>query len=124
MSEITLTRDQYLEFEKIGLGAFAPLQDFMNEDDFRSVVERMRLDDGRAIPNFITQALRGEPLTIFGSGQQTRSFCYVSDLVDGLHRLLTSNLHRPVNLGNPIEWTGLQMAEAIRNLTDSKLEFV
>lgn len=91
---------------------------------FNTFGPRMRLDDGRAIPNFITQALRGEPLTIFGSGQQTRSFCYVSDLVDGLHRLLTSNLHRPVNLGNPIEWTVLQMAEAIRNLTDSKLEFV
>jgi len=91
---------------------------------FNTFGPRMRLDDGRAIPNFITQALRGEPLTIFGSGQQTRSFCYVSDLVDGLHRLLTSNLHRPVNLGNPVEWTVLQMAEAIRNLTDSKLEFV
>lgn len=91
---------------------------------FNTFGPRMRLDDGRAIPNFITQALRGEPLTIFGSGQQTRSFCYVSDLVDGLYRLLTSNLHRPVNLGNPIEWTVLQMAEAIRNLTDSKLEFV
>ncbi|TDI50457.1 MAG: SDR family oxidoreductase [Acidobacteria bacterium] len=91
---------------------------------FNTFGPRMRLDDGRAIPNFMTQALRGEPLTIFGSGQQTRSFCYVSDLVDGLHRLLTSNLHRPVNLGNPIEWTVLQMAEAIRNLTDSKLEFV
>ncbi|MCH7780376.1 MAG: SDR family oxidoreductase [Acidobacteria bacterium] len=91
---------------------------------FNTFGPRMRLDDGRAIPNFITQALRGEPLTIFGSGQQTRSFCYVSDLIDGLYRLLTSNLHRPVNLGNPIEWTVLQMAEAIRNLTDSKLEFV
>ncbi len=91
---------------------------------FNTFGPRMRLDDGRAIPNFMTQALRGEPLTIFGSGQQTRSFCYVSDLVDGLHRLLTSNLHRPVNLGNPVEWTVLQMAEAIRNLTDSKLEFV
>lgn len=91
---------------------------------FNTFGPRMRLDDGRAIPNFISQALRGEPLTIFGSGQQTRSFCYVSDLVDGLYRLLTSNLHRPVNLGNPIEWTVLQMAEAIRDLTDSKLEFV
>ncbi len=91
---------------------------------FNTFGPRMRLDDGRAIPNFITQALRGEPLTIFGSGKQTRSFCYVSDLVDGLYRLLVSDLHHPVNIGNPVEWTVRQMAEAIRDLTDPKLELV
>jgi dTDP-glucose 4,6-dehydratase len=91
---------------------------------FNTFGPRMRLNDGRAIPNFMTQALRGEALTIFGDGQQTRSFCFVSDLVDGLFRLLTSHLHNPVNIGNPIEWTVTQMAEAIRELTDPKLELV
>ena len=91
---------------------------------FNTFGPRMRLNDGRAIPNFITQALRGEPLTLFGDGQQTRSFCYVSDLVDGLYRLLCSDLHTPVNIGNPIEWTVQQMAEAVRELTDPKLELV
>jgi dTDP-glucose 4,6-dehydratase len=91
---------------------------------FNTFGPRMRLNDGRAIPNFITQALRGEPLTIFGSGEQTRSFCYVSDLVDGLWRLLASDLHHPVNIGNPVEWTVRQMAEAIRDLTDPELELV
>jgi len=91
---------------------------------FNTFGPRMRLNDGRAIPNFITQALRGEPLTLFGDGQQTRSFCYVSDLVDGLYRLLCSDLHAPVNIGNPIEWTVQQMAEAIRELTDPELELV
>jgi len=91
---------------------------------FNTFGPRMRLNDGRAIPNFITQALRGEPLTLFGDGQQTRSFCYVSDLVDGLYRLLCSDLHDPVNIGNPVEWTVQQMAEAIRELTDPELELV
>jgi dTDP-glucose 4,6-dehydratase len=91
---------------------------------FNTFGPRMRLNDGRAIPNFITQALRGEPLTLFGDGQQTRSFCYVSDLVDGLYRLLCSDLHTPVNIGNPVEWTVQQMAEAVRELTDPKLELV
>ena len=91
---------------------------------FNTFGPRMRLNDGRAIPNFITQALRGEQLTIFGDGKQTRSFCYVSDLVDGIYRLLASDLHSPVNIGNPVEWTVLQMAEAIRDLTDPDLELV
>ena len=91
---------------------------------FNTFGPRMRLNDGRAIPNFITQALRGEPLTLFGDGKQTRSFCYVSDLVDGIYRLLASDLHDPVNIGNPVEWTVLQMAEAIRELTDPELELV
>ena len=91
---------------------------------FNTFGPRMRLNDGRAIPNFITQALHGGPLTIFGTGRQTRSFCYVSDLVDGLYRLLTSDLHHPVNIGNPVEWTVRQMAEAIRDLIDPELELV
>jgi len=91
---------------------------------FNTFGPRMRLNDGRAIPNFITQALRGEALTIFGDGRQTRSFCHVSDLVDGLHKLMLSELHDPVNLGNPVEWTVRQMAEAIRELTDQTLELV
>ncbi len=91
---------------------------------FNTYGPRMRLNDGRAIPNFITQALRGEPLTLFGDGTQTRSFCYVSDLIDGIYRLLRSDLHDPVNIGNPDEWTVKQMAEAIRELTDPSLEFV
>jgi dTDP-glucose 4,6-dehydratase len=93
---------------------------------FNTFGPRMRLDDGRAIPAFITQALRGEPMTIFGNGQQTRSFCFVSDTIDGIFRLLQSDVAGPVNLGNPVEWTVQQMAEAIRQLagSDSTLEYM
>ena len=73
----------------------------------------MKLNDGRVVPAFLDQALRGEPLTIFGDGSQTRSFCYVSDLVDGLYRLLLSEEIYPVNLGNPREMTIREFAEAI-----------
>src|SRR5262245_51337513 len=83
---------------------------------FNTFGPRMRLEDGRAIPNFMLQALRGQPITVYGDGSQTRSFCFVDDLVDGIVRLLHSDLHEPVNLGNPEEWTVLQMAEAIRRL--------
>jgi dTDP-glucose 4,6-dehydratase len=86
---------------------------------FNTFGPRMRLADGRAIPNFITQALAGEPITVFGDGKQTRSFCYVDDLIDGVFKLLVSDLHDPVNIGNPEEWTVLQMAEAIRDLAGS-----
>jgi dTDP-glucose 4,6-dehydratase len=79
----------------------------------------MRLDDGRAVPNFICQALRGQPLTLYGEGQQTRSFCYINDLVDGLYRLLMSDAHEPVNLGNPTEITIAQLAEVVNQLTDN-----
>ena len=91
---------------------------------FNTFGPRMRLNDGRAIPNFMTQALRGDSMTIFGDGSQTRSFCYVSDLVEGLYRLLHSDLHLPVNIGNPIEWTVLQMAEAIKRLTGGTAELI
>ena len=86
---------------------------------FNTYGPRMKLDDGRVVPAFIGQALRGEPLTVFGDGSQTRSFCYVSDLVDGLCRLMLSDERYPVNLGNPCEMTVLQFAEQIRILTGS-----
>ena len=73
----------------------------------------MRLDDGRVLPNFMGQALRGEPLTVYGDGSQTRSFCYVEDLVDGIEKLLAVDFHEPVNLGNPIEVTILEFAHEI-----------
>ena len=80
---------------------------------FNTYGPRMRLDDGRALPNFMGQALRGEPLTVYGDGSQTRSFCYVSDLVDGIVRLLHADYHEPVNLGNPNEVTILEFAKEI-----------
>jgi dTDP-glucose 4,6-dehydratase len=91
---------------------------------FNTFGPRMRVHDGRAIPNFVVQALQGEPLTVYGSGDQTRSFCYVDDLVEGLWRLLNSDLTDPCNLGNPEEWTVRQMAETIRDLTGSSSEIV
>lgn len=92
---------------------------------FNTYGPRMRLDDGRALPAFVGQALRGEDLTVFGDGSQTRSFCYVSDLVDGIFRLLMSNEVDPVNVGNPAEITILQFAEEVLGLleTNSKITF-
>ena len=84
---------------------------------FNTYGPRMRLDDGRVVPSFIQQALLNEPLTIFGDGMQTRSFCYVDDLVDGIYRLLLSDEHLPVNIGNPEETTILEFAETINRLT-------
>lgn len=86
---------------------------------FNTYGPRMRLNDGRVVPNFVDQALRGEPLTVYGDGQQTRSFQYVSDLVDGLVRLVVSDYHEPVNIGNPVELTILQFAEVVNQLTDN-----
>jgi len=86
---------------------------------FNTYGPRMRDHDGRAIPNFIDQALKGEPITVYGDGSQTRSFCYVSDLVDGIYKLMNSDLNEPVNIGNPNEMTILQLAEHIINLTNS-----
>ena len=86
---------------------------------FNTYGPRMQLNDGRVVPAFIDQALRGEPLTVFGDGSQTRSFCYVDDLVDGLYRLAFSDERYPVNLGNPDEMTILEFAERIRRLTGS-----
>jgi dTDP-glucose 4,6-dehydratase len=87
---------------------------------FNTYGPRMRINDGRAIPNFIKQALRGEDLTAYGNGSQTRSFCYVSDLIDGIYRLLMSDLNDPVNIGNPIEMSIKQMAEKILQATSSR----
>ena len=84
---------------------------------FNTFGPRMRLDDGRVVPQLVSQALRGEPLTVFGDGSQTRSFCYVDDLIEGLYRLLMSDQTGPVNLGNPAETTILEFAEKIRALS-------
>jgi dTDP-glucose 4,6-dehydratase len=85
----------------------------------------MRLNDDRVVPNFAAQALRGEPITVYGDGSQTRSFCYVADLVEGIVRLLRSDYDKgPVNIGNPMEVTILQFAERIKALTGSKSEIV
>ncbi len=91
---------------------------------FNSYGERMRLNDGRVLPNFMYQALMGEPLTVYGTGDQTRSFQYVSDLVEGIWRLLPLDYPEPVNLGNPAEITILEFAEEIRKLAGSKSEIV
>jgi dTDP-glucose 4,6-dehydratase len=86
---------------------------------FNTYGPRMRVNDGRAVPTFISQALRGEPLTIFGDGLQTRSFCYISDLVDGIVRLMQSDLNEPVNIGNPHEMTVEAIARTIIEMTGS-----
>ena len=91
---------------------------------FNTYGPRMRLNDGRVVPNFIAQALKGEPLTVYGDGSQTRSFCFVSDLVEGIARLLRSDYSDPVNCGNPIETTILEFAERIKALTKSPSEIV
>ena len=89
---------------------------------FNTYGPRMRLDDGRVLPAFISQALRGEPLSIFGDGSQTRSFCYVDDLVEGIYRLLLSDYVQPVNIGNPDEITIREFAEEICKLTGAELK--
>jgi dTDP-glucose 4,6-dehydratase len=93
---------------------------------FNTYGERMRVNDGRVVPAFISQALRNEPLTVFGDGSQTRSFCYVSDLIEGIYRLLMSDEANPTNVGNPNEMTVLQFAEEIKRLTGSNapIEFL
>jgi dTDP-glucose 4,6-dehydratase len=87
---------------------------------FNTYGSRMRLDDGRVLPNFVGQALRGEPLTVYGDGSQTRSFCHVDDLVDGIEKLLFADFHEPVNLGNPDEVTILEFAREILALSGSR----
>ena len=84
---------------------------------FNTYGERMRVNDGRVVPAFISQALRNEPLTVFGDGSQTRSFCYYSDLIEGIYRLLMSDEAQPTNIGNPSEMTVLQFAQEIKRLT-------
>jgi len=91
---------------------------------FNTYGPRMRLNDGRAIPNFVYQALTGRPLTVYGDGSQTRSFCYVSDMIEGLWRLLKTGVAQPINLGNPKEMTILELAKKVRELVGSKDEIV
>lgn len=91
---------------------------------FNTFGPRMRKNDGRAVPAFISQALAGEPITVFGDGSQTRSLCYIDDLVDGLERLLFTDYHWPVNLGNPGELTVLELAQLIKELTGSSSPIV
>ena len=91
---------------------------------FNTYGPRMRPKDGRAIPTFLRQAGEGAPLTVFGDGSQTRSFCFVTDLIEGLVRLIRSDEHDPVNIGNPEEYTILQLAEAVRDATGSPSEIV
>ncbi len=91
---------------------------------FNTYGPHMRREDGRAIPAFMGQALEGENITVFGDGSQTRSFCYVSDLVDGIFRLLFSKENSPVNIGNPVEMTLVELAEKIKKLTRSKSKIV
>ncbi len=91
---------------------------------FNTYGPRMRLNDGRALPAFIGQALRGENLTVFGDGSQTRSFCYVDDLIEGIYKLLMSDYHYPVNIGNPVEISLLEFAEEILKLTGAKSKIV
>ena len=87
---------------------------------FNTYGPRMRLDDGRVLPTFISQALKGEDLTVFGDGSQTRSFCYVDDLIEGIFRLLNVDYHEPVNIGNPDEITILEFAQEVLKFTNSK----
>src|SRR6185295_17154024 len=89
---------------------------------FNTYGPRMDLEDGRALPNLLKQALLGQPLTVYGDGSQTRSFCYVDDLVDGIVRLLYSDEHMPVNIGNPVEMTILEFAQKIKNATANTAE--
>ena len=91
---------------------------------FNTYGPRMRLDDGRALPTFVNQALHGEDITVFGDGSQTRSFCYVDDLVEGIYRLLLSDYHLPVNIGNPVEITLQQFAEEVLALTGAGVKII
>lgn len=91
---------------------------------FNTYGPRMRPNDGRVVPTFIVQALKGEPITVFGEGQQTRSFCYVADLIEGIYRLMMSDCAEPVNIGNPREMSVLQFAEEIIRLCNSSSEIV
>ena len=91
---------------------------------FNTYGPRMRLNDGRALPNFLYQALMGEAITVYGDGKQTRSFCYVSDLVEGIYRLFQSSEHDPVNIGNPQEITILEFAERVKALVGADVPII
>lgn len=91
---------------------------------FNTYGQRMRLNDGRVVPAFVSQALKNKPVTVFGKGLQTRSFCYVSDLIEGIYRLMMSDYDLPVNIGNPTEMTMLEFAEEIIRVTESKSRII
>ncbi|MDK2947137.1 MAG: dTDP-glucose 4,6-dehydratase [Methanolobus sp.] len=91
---------------------------------FNTYGPRMRVNDGRVVPNFINQAIEGKDITVYGDGNQTRSFCYVSDLIDGIYRLMMSDFTDPVNIGNPAEMTILQFAEAVIDITGSNSKII
>jgi len=91
---------------------------------FNTYGPRMRMDDGRALPTFFSQAMKGEDITVFGDGNQTRSFCYVSDLIEGIYKLLLSDYTQPVNIGNPVEISIKQAAEEVVNLTGSQSKII
>lgn len=91
---------------------------------FNTYGPRMRLDDGRAVPNFIMQALNSKPISVYGDGKQTRSFCYVSDLIEGIYRLMLSDINDPVNIGNPEEHTVLEFAQLVKEMTGSRSKIV
>jgi len=91
---------------------------------FNTYGPRMRINDGRVVPAFVSQAIKNKPVTVFGKGQQTRSFCYVSDLIEGIYRLMMSDYDLPVNIGNPVEMTMVQFAEQIIKATGSKSKIV
>jgi dTDP-glucose 4,6-dehydratase len=91
---------------------------------FNTYGPRMSIDDGRVVPNFLQQALCNQPLTIYGDGSQTRSFCFVDDLIDGIYRLILSDEHQPVNIGNPVETTILEFAETINKITGNRAGLV
>jgi dTDP-glucose 4,6-dehydratase len=91
---------------------------------FNTYGPRMRLNDGRVVPNFISQALSGKPITVYGDGSQTRSFCYCSDLVDGIYRLLTSEVDTPTNIGNPTEFSIMEFARKVIEITGSSSELI
>lgn len=91
---------------------------------FNTYGPRMRKDDGRVVPNFINQALANKPITVYGDGKQTRSFCYITDMIKGIYKLMLSGINEPVNLGNPDEHTIKEFGEKIKRLTESKSEIV
>jgi dTDP-glucose 4,6-dehydratase len=121
------TRSVYDEAKRFAEALTMAYHRFHNVDTrivriFNTYGPRMHVDDGRVVPNFIQQALLGKSLTVYGDGQQTRSFCYVSDLIDGIYRLFISDQHEPVNIGNPIETSMLEFAKIIKNLTDNQAD--
>ncbi len=91
---------------------------------FNTYGPRMRINDGRVVPNFIYQALHNKPVTVYGKGRQTRSFCYVSDLIEGIYRLILSNLNQPINIGNPREFTVMELARLILKLNNTKSRII